>query len=92
MTALNLPQAKLFVMNTGIYSITCRVNNKMYIGCSDKIKGRFTYHKWALNMKRGISKSNRGGQNRIGNKENYMCIWSYENITKANKVTEKVEI
>lgn len=43
-------------------------------------------------MKRGISKSNRGGQNRIGNKENYMCIWSYENITKANKVTEKVEI
>jgi len=35
-------------MNTGIYSITCKVNEKIYIGYSNDIKGRWGDHKYEL--------------------------------------------
>lgn len=42
--------------NCGIYKITCLINNKVYIGCTTKLKIRWSQHKYCLkNNKHGNS-------------------------------------
>lgn len=39
-------------MICGIYKITCKINNRFYIGSSKDINARWNMHKWELNNNR----------------------------------------
>jgi len=64
-------------MNSGVYAIVCRANNKFYIGSSVNLSKRINQHKKALENKRHKNPHLQNAYNLFGKNEFYYLIIDY---------------